>query len=82
RVAPHSAIMDMARNAQVPAVAGTLRLDQNPAPEAIDQMLDQAEKTARQTGRAVIVSAPLPVVLDHLQTWLQTLPQRGIALAP
>src|SRR6201999_3335427 len=56
RVAPHSAIMDMARNMHVPAVAGTTRLDQNPSPEDIDAALDQLEKTARLTGHAVGVT--------------------------
>lgn len=82
RVAPHSAIMDMARNMHVPAVANTTRLDQNPSPEAVEQALDQLEKTARLTGRAVGVASPLPVVIDRLQAWTKTLPQHGVALAP
>lgn len=82
RVAPHSAIMDMARNMHVPAVASTTRIDQNPSPEGIDQALDQLEKTARLTGRAVGVAAPLPVVIDRLQAWTKNLPEHGVALAP
>jgi polysaccharide deacetylase 2 family uncharacterized protein YibQ len=82
RVAPHSAIMDMARNMHVAAVASTTRIDQNPSPEAIDQALDQLEKTARLTGRAVGVASALPVVLDRLQYWTKDLPSRGVALAP
>ncbi|MFY9287811.1 MAG: divergent polysaccharide deacetylase family protein [Alphaproteobacteria bacterium] len=82
RIAPHSAIMDMARNQHVPAVASTLRIDQNPSPEAIDASLAQLEKTARLTGHAVGIISALPVSVDRLQVWLKDLPQRGIALAP
>jgi len=82
KVAPHSAIMDMARDMHVPAVANTTRIDQNPSPEAIDQALDQLEKTARLTGKAVGVAAPLPAVIDRLENWTKTLPEHGIALAP
>ena len=82
RIAPHSAIMDMARNMHVPAVVATARIDQNPSPEAIDIALDQLEKTARLTGHAVGITSSLPVVMDRLQVWLKDLPQHGIALAP
>jgi polysaccharide deacetylase 2 family uncharacterized protein YibQ len=82
RVAPHSAVTDMAYNMHVPAAAATARIDANPSPEAIDAALDQLAKTARLTGRAVGIAAPLPVVLDRLQVWLKDLPQNGIALAP
>ncbi len=82
RVAPHSAVMDMAHNMHVAAVGSTTRIDQNPSPEAIDQALDQLEKTARLTGRAVGVASPLPVVIDRLQEWTKTLPGHGVALAP
>jgi polysaccharide deacetylase 2 family uncharacterized protein YibQ len=82
RAAPHSAIMDMARNLHVPAVASTTRIDQNPSPEAIDTALDQLEKNARLTGRAVGIASPSPAVIERLQNWTKTLPSRGIALAP
>ncbi|MDX2028049.1 MAG: divergent polysaccharide deacetylase family protein [Alphaproteobacteria bacterium] len=82
RVAPHSAVADMAKERQVPVAVSTAQIDQNLTPEAIDATLNQLEQTARLTGRAVGVTGSYPVVLDRLQGWLKQLPQHGIALAP
>jgi hypothetical protein len=82
RVAPHSAIADLARDAHVPVAVDTQRLDQNLAPAAIDESLSQLEQTARLTGRAIAMTPPLPVVLDHLVPWIKQLSRDGIALAP
>jgi hypothetical protein len=82
RVAPHSVIMDMATRTHVAATAGTVRIDQDLAPDAIDAALDQLEKTARLTGHAVGITASSPVVIDRLQAWTKDLPAHGISLAP
>lgn len=82
RVAPHSAIIDLARTAHVMAAASSQKLDQNLSPEAIDASLNQLEQTARLKGSAVGVTSAEPIMLDHLQAWMKTLPERGIALAP
>jgi uncharacterized protein len=82
-IAPHSAVTDIAHELHVPSVEASLRIDEdNLTPEAIDASLQQLEQTARLNGSALAVVTPLPVVLDHLQSWLKTLPQDGIALAP
>ncbi|MDP9128251.1 MAG: divergent polysaccharide deacetylase family protein [Pseudomonadota bacterium] len=82
RVAPHSAVTDMGRERHIPVAMGTAQLDQNLTPEAIDAALSQLEQTARLTGHAVGITAPVPLMIDHLQAWLKELPRRGIALAP
>lgn len=82
RVAPHSAIADLAKGARVPVAIQTTRLEQNLAPEAIDAALSQLEQAARLQGRAVITAPPLPVVIDRLALWIKQLPRDGIALAP
>lgn len=82
RTAPHSIVGDVARAQPVPVATATLALDQNLAPEAIDAALDQLEQTARLTGRAIGITSPEPIMLDHIQEWLKGLPTRGIALAP
>lgn len=82
RVAPHSAVADMAKERQVPVAINTAQIDKNLTPEAIDATLYQLEQTARLTGRAIGVTASYPVVIDRLQVWLKNLPQHGIALAP
>jgi polysaccharide deacetylase 2 family uncharacterized protein YibQ len=81
-VAPHSAVADLAHDHHVPSVVATQRIDENLSPEAIDAALKQLEQVARLNGRAVGIVSPLPVVIEHLQAWLKTLPQEGIALAP
>jgi polysaccharide deacetylase 2 family uncharacterized protein YibQ len=82
RVAPHSAITDLAHNANVPVAAMTQKLDENLSPEAIDTALNQLEQTARLSGRAVGLTASLPVVIDQLKPWLKQLRRDGIALVP
>ena len=82
RVAPHSAIADLAHDAHVPVAVDTQRLDQNMAPAAIDESLSQLEQTARLTGRAIAMAPSLPVILDRLEPWIKQLSHDGIALAP
>jgi polysaccharide deacetylase 2 family uncharacterized protein YibQ len=82
RVAPHSAITDLARTAHIPVAVNTQRLDQNLSPAALDEALNQIEQTARLNGRAVAMAPPLPVILDRLVPWLKQLQRDGIALAP
>ncbi|MGE3622762.1 MAG: divergent polysaccharide deacetylase family protein [Bdellovibrionales bacterium] len=82
RVAPLSAIADLAREAHVPVVSVTQRLDQNLSPAAIDETLAQIEQSARLTGRAVVMAPPLPVVIARLKPWIKQLRKDGIALAP
>lgn len=82
RIAPHSAVANLARTLHVPLVTTTLKIDGNPTPEAIDADLAQLEHIARVNGSAVGIATPLPITLDHLDVWLKNLQQRGIALAP
>jgi uncharacterized protein len=81
-VAPHSVLVDLAKQAHVPVTAATLQIDRDPSPAAIDSALRQLEQTANLSGRAIGVASPLPVTLDHLEKWLKPLPEHGIALAP
>lgn len=82
RVAPHSAIADLAHEAHVPAAVNTLKLDQNLSPQAIDDALTQLEQTARLSGQAVAMAPPLPVIVDRLNLWIKQLPHDGVVLAP
>jgi polysaccharide deacetylase 2 family uncharacterized protein YibQ len=82
RAAPHSAVADMARNATIPVATATQRLDGDLSPEAITAALDNLEKTARQSGRAIGITTATPIMIAQLQAWAKTLPQHGIALAP
>jgi polysaccharide deacetylase 2 family uncharacterized protein YibQ len=82
RTAPHSIVTEVARTAGVPVATVTQRLDRDLAPEAIAAALDDLEKIARQSGRAVGITTATPVMIAQLQAWTKTLPEHGIALAP
>jgi polysaccharide deacetylase 2 family uncharacterized protein YibQ len=82
RVVPRGVVTDMARNAGVPVATVTQRLDSDLDPDAIAATLEDLEKTARQTGRAIGITTATPVMISQLQAWAKTLPEHGIALAP
>ncbi|MFA5041257.1 MAG: divergent polysaccharide deacetylase family protein [Bdellovibrionales bacterium] len=82
RVVPHGVVTEMARDAGVPVATVTQRLDVDLDPAAIAAALENLEKTARQTGRAVGITTATPVMINQLQAWAKTLPEHGIALAP
>jgi polysaccharide deacetylase 2 family uncharacterized protein YibQ len=82
RVAPHSVAADVMATRDVPVASGTEQLDQNLAPAAIDDALNQLEQTARLTGRAIGITSDEPVMTQHLEAWLKRLPADGVALAP
>jgi polysaccharide deacetylase 2 family uncharacterized protein YibQ len=81
-VAPHSALKDLAKQMHLPVSVATLQIDRDPSPAAIDSALNQLEQTANLSGHAIGVATPLPVTLDHLETWIKRLPEHGLALAP
>jgi polysaccharide deacetylase 2 family uncharacterized protein YibQ len=82
RSTPHSVVADVARNLNMPVAVATQRLDSDLAPDAINEALDNLEKTARQSGRAIGVTAASPLMITQLQAWANSLPEKGIALAP
>ncbi len=81
-IAPHGAVTDLAHDMKIPVAVANNRVDENLSPAAIDAALQQLEQAARLNGSAIGIFTPAPVVIDHLQKWLKTLPQQGIALAP
>ncbi len=82
RIAPHSVIMSLAKEDHIPYAVGTLQIDDELTPDAIDKTLARLEKEARLNGHAVGIAGSSPLVLDRLQLWLKNLPDRGISLAP
>ncbi|MDD3029173.1 MAG: divergent polysaccharide deacetylase family protein [Alphaproteobacteria bacterium] len=82
RMVPHGVMTDMALRAGVPVAEATQRLDVNLDPDSIDLAFDGLEKTARQKGFAIGVTTATPLMLHKLQTWMRSLPDRGIALVP
>ena len=49
---------------------------------AIDAQLLELEQVARGSGIAIGIGYPFPVTIERLATWLPTLEQKGIELAP
>jgi polysaccharide deacetylase 2 family uncharacterized protein YibQ len=82
RVAPHSAMSDMAHDMKLPVAVETERIDQDMSPEAIDTVLGDLEKNARLNGGSIGIASPTPIVLERLNVWLKNLPDHGVALAP
>lgn len=81
-IASHSVIESISHELQIPVAVNVRTIDSDPMPSSIDQALLDLEKTARVRGSAVGVASPLPVTLERIEKWSQTLADRGIVLAP
>lgn len=66
----------------VPHVARDVFLDDEVSEPAVDAMLRQLERVARERGYAVGIGHPHPVTLDALARWLPRLRERGFELVP
>jgi polysaccharide deacetylase 2 family uncharacterized protein YibQ len=66
----------------LPIAVADLRIDEEPAPDAIDAALAEVEAAARRDGAAVAVALPYPVTIERLAAWLAGLPGKGIAPVP
>lgn len=67
----------------IPGVAGvTVDVLLDDAPGALDARLAELERLARERGAALGLTAPTPVVLEKLASWLPGLEGRGVALVP
>ena len=72
----------IAEQLKLPVVEVDQRIDEEPAPDAIDAALAKVEAAARRDGRAVAVGLPYPVTIERLAVWLAGLPGKGIAIVP
>lgn len=66
----------------LPFAASAFFIDEVAARGTIDQRLDELERLARQTGRAIGLGFPYPVTLERVAAWSQKIESRGIVLAP
>jgi uncharacterized protein len=66
----------------VPHVDRDVFLDNDMDSGAVDQMLVELERVARQRGYAIGIGHPHPGTLDALIQWLPTLEARGFELVP
>lgn len=72
----------LAQNAALLRAANSRFIDNQAAQPAIDARLDELERIAKETGRAVGFGYPYPVTIERVVAWAAGLSAKGIALAP
>jgi polysaccharide deacetylase 2 family uncharacterized protein YibQ len=77
-----SAAPSIAQQLKLPIAEVEQRIDEEPAPDAIDAALAKVEAAARRDGAAVAVGLPYPVTVERLAVWLAGLPEKGIVAVP
>lgn len=77
-----SALADSARDAGLPAIRATVKLDAETDPRAFETALTRLEAAARKDGFALGTASALPGTIDRLAKFIATLESRGIVLAP
>lgn len=79
---PDSVIGDLAEALDVPNSARDVFLDNDRDPALINQQLDELERLARATGRAIALCHPYRETIAVLRAWLPAAERRGIRLVP
>jgi len=79
---PRSLLASAAGRAQIPALKIDRVIDGVTRADAIDKELAALELMAREQGVAVASASALPISIDRIARWAQTLEARKIALVP
>jgi uncharacterized protein len=82
RTASNSVAASVARELSVPVAVNNRFLDHRADAIIIDARLAELEKIALQRGAAIGVGYPHPSTMERLKLWTETLPDKGIVLAP
>ncbi|MDP3256008.1 MAG: divergent polysaccharide deacetylase family protein [Bosea sp. (in: a-proteobacteria)] len=77
-----SLLASSAARAQIPAMKIDRVVDMVARPDAIDKELAAIEAMARDQGVAVISASALPVSIERIARWTQTLEAKGLVLVP
>ena len=77
-----SVIGAVAPSVRAAAARADIVLDGTPQAEAIDKELARLEEMARKQGVAIGTASALPLAVDRIARWAQTLEARGILLVP
>lgn len=80
RTSPVSVAGSTAARLGIPHAVRDVFLDNDPAPDAVRARLAEAERRARQTGRALAIGHPYPSTLAVLAEWLPAARARGLDL--
>lgn len=79
---PRSLLASAATRAQIPALTIDRVIDGVTRADAIDKELAALELLAREQGVAVAAASALPISIERIARWAQTLEARKIALVP
>lgn len=79
---PRSLLASSATRAQIPAMKIDRVVDMVARPDAIDKELAAAEAMARDQGLAVLSASALPVSVERIARWAQTLEAKGLVIVP
>jgi polysaccharide deacetylase 2 family uncharacterized protein YibQ len=82
RTTPRSEAAHLATEIGLPRAINDRMIDEEASRVAIDAMLADVEKVAKETGNAVAMGQAYPVTFERLSAWLPTLDGKGIVLAP
>ena len=77
-----SLLASSAARAQIPAMKIDRVVDTVARPDAIDKELAAIETMARDQGVAVISASALPVSIERIARWAQTLESKGLVIVP
>ncbi len=75
-------VPDVSKQVQARVVSIDSIIDEEISNEDIKRELQELEKAAREHGTALGVGRPYPITLRLIQEWLETLPEKGIDIAP
>lgn len=82
RITERNALMERAAQLHLPVAAADFRVGSDLSETAIDQVLAQAEYSAKKIGQAVVLVQATPLSIDRVNRWLLQLPNSGIVIAP
>lgn len=82
RLVPLSSAYDLGQEMKLPSVSTDFRITGDKSREAADQILQDAETSARHAGASVVLVYATPASLQMINDWAKTLPDKGFALAP
>ncbi len=82
RATPQSVVPDIANDVGLAVTFANRQLDQDQDKASIDKKLAELEDIAKRNGGAVGLSHPIPVVMERVAVWAQSVEERGVVLAP
>ena len=79
---PRSRTEATAQSVGLDAAVGDVVIDIVQSGEAIDDALKQAEMIALRKGRVIATGSGLPITVERIREWAQSLKDKGIVLVP